>query len=149
MADDQAAKLADYLGRELANAAKELILEITANLQEATPVDTGHARANWVPSVGAPYTGEAMDGSANDAGVAQVLAFRLGQGDLSISNNVPYINRLIAGSSSQAPAGWDLRAIDQGLATVQSRHDGLKIQVGEGGLEATVTVTPRVPGAGG
>jgi hypothetical protein len=31
-----------------------LTLEATANFVQATPVDTGWARANWVPQIGTP-----------------------------------------------------------------------------------------------
>lgn len=142
MADPQAAVIAARLRAELETAAKGLVLEITANLVESTPVKTGHARANWVPGVGAAFAGE-DEGAAHDAGVAQVLAFTLADGSLSISNNVPYIDRLIAGSSSQAPAGWDLVAIDEAIQTVQGQYNGLTIDVSGGGIEASVKVTPR------
>ena len=33
---------------------KEITLEATANLIEDTPVDTGWARANWIPSITTP-----------------------------------------------------------------------------------------------
>ena len=43
------------IGAQLRTAAADIvkatILEIDANLREVTPVATGHARANWVPSI--------------------------------------------------------------------------------------------------
>jgi hypothetical protein len=143
--DPQVAAIAARLRAEAAEAAKTLVLEIDANLRAATPVDTGHARANWVPSVGEAFAAEAAGSAAHDAGVAQVLSFKLGDGDLYETNNVPYIGRLIGGSSSQAPAGWDLAAVDQAQQTVQARYDGLQIDVTTG-PDATVTIAPRAPG---
>ena len=134
------------LRAEVATVGKSLILEIDAELREATPVDTGHARANWVPSVGVPFTGE-DDGAAHDAGVAAVLAYSLGDGDLHESNNVPYIGRLIGGSSSQAPPGWDAAAMDRAVAAVQARHDAVEIDVSREGGATAVAITAR--GGGG
>lgn len=110
---------------------KKLVLDIVANLQRApneggTPVDTGWARANWVPSIGAPVTGTAgtraqaeagqlSGGSA--AGVAKVVTgySHLGQGAIYITNNVPYILTLDGGSSKQAPKGFIRRALVQAI----------------------------------
>lgn len=100
---------------------KKLVLDIVANLQRApseggTPVDTGWARANWVPSIGAPFKGTAGSrraaeegalSSASQAGVATVAtSYRLSRGAVYITNNVPYIVKLDQGSSAQAPRGF-------------------------------------------
>jgi hypothetical protein len=146
--DPQVAAIAAQLRAEIAKAATALTLEITANLTEATPVDTGHARANWVPSIAEPQDGE-VAGTGMDAQAAGILAvarYQLGDGPLNITNNTPYIERLIGGSSSQAPAGWDVAAIDQALQTVQAQYDGLEIDVTRDDGGATVAITPRSPG---
>jgi hypothetical protein len=143
MADDQAAAVMARLRSEVAGVAKSLILEIDAELRESTPVDTGHARANWVPSVGAPHTGEDA-GAAHDAGVAAVLAYNLGDGDLYESNNVPYIGFLLGGSSAQAPAGWDAAAFDRAVAAVQARHDAVDIDVSREGGTTSIKISARL-----
>jgi hypothetical protein len=144
VADGQAAAIAARLRAEIARATSGLTLEITANLIEATPVDTGLARASWVPAIG--ETASATGAAAQAAGVAAVTSYKLGDGPLSITNNVPYIERLIAGSSSQAPIGWDLAAIDTAVATVQAQYDAVQIDVSSGSGEVSVAITPRVPG---
>lgn len=110
---------------EVARQAKALILDIARNLRvrppEGTPVDTGHARRNWVPSVGQPHTGELDDDAAFEAGLAAVLAYKLGDGALYVSNATPYIRALNYGTSKQSPAGFVERAVDQALAKAQSR----------------------------
>ncbi len=117
----QATSIVAALSRKTAKACKALILEIDANLREATPVDTGHARANWVPSIGAPAVGEGGE-SAHAAGVAALLAYKLDQGDLFVTNNVPYIQQLDLGSSKQAPVGFVEVALDQAQATINSKY---------------------------
>lgn len=108
---------------------KALILEFDANLrrspdQGGTPVDTGHARANWVPAIGAPHSGEVADDSSHDAGVASVLAYALGQGPLFVSNSAPYINALNYGHSKQAPSMFIERCIDEALQTMKQQLAG-------------------------
>ena len=98
---------------------QKIVLDATANLQEDTPIDTGWARANWIPSIGAPPTGPAGSPtdvgaarSAQQAGVASIaVGYSLDQGNVTISNNVPYIRRLNEGSSSQAPSMFVQAAI--------------------------------------
>jgi len=105
---------------------KKLVLDIVANLQRApseggTPVDTGWARANWIPNIGSPTKG--VSGSREQAeagilptgstsGVAKVAtSYRLSKGPVHITNNVPYILPLNEGSSKQAPKGFVQQAV--------------------------------------
>lgn len=111
-----------------AGAAKALTLEVTADLTAAAPVRTGHVRRNFIPSVGAPFEGE-DDGQAQMQGQARVLSYQIGDGDLYVTSNVDYLQYLILGSSSQAPAGWDLAAVDKAQATIQQLYDGVTIDV--------------------
>ena len=114
---------------------KKLVLDIVANLQASpgeggTPVDTGWARANWIPVLGrasgrpAPRPGDhgqtvaaaadlAMQGQAAIAAI--VTTYRASQGPVTIANNVPYILKLDAGSSKQAPSGFIRRGIVKAL----------------------------------
>lgn len=109
-----------------------LTLNITANLVESTPVDLGWARANWVPAIGAAFTGNSgaadpdegsvsAQGARQQAAIAAMTAYKLGRGSVFISNNVPYISRLNAGSSRQAPAGFVQAAVREGVAQTQSQ----------------------------
>jgi hypothetical protein len=98
-----------------------LALEIDKELRKATPVDTGHARRNWVPSVGEPHEGVVTSEAAHAAGVAAVVAYELASGSLWVSNSVPYIRRLNYGHSQQAPAGFVERAIALALRAVETR----------------------------
>lgn len=120
-------------------AVKALTLEIHAELVKAapeggTPVDTGWARANWVPNIGTPERdtvgtreqAEAAGGNFRSAvpeqGLAVVAAsYRLQQGPVYVSNNVPYIENLNAGSSKQAPSGFVQKAIRRAVSQVQTK----------------------------
>lgn len=89
-----------------------------------TPVDKGRARANWVVSIGVPRFGIVSEGPGGGKGAAgaaaneslerarsTILGYRLGSGGIFITNSVPYIGKLDAGSSAQAPEGMTAAAI--------------------------------------
>lgn len=105
---------------------RKIAFDIVANLKRApseggTPVDTGWARANWIPRIGQPYSGtagtrsQAEEGRINtgpqNAGVASLVAYRLERGKVFVSNGVPYIVKLNEGSSRQAPRGFVQAAV--------------------------------------
>jgi len=105
-----------------ASVVKRIVLDCTANLTDppnegGTPIDTRWASANWVPKIGGTFDGLAGDvenvsTGAQQTGVAQVATgYQLSQGIVTITNNVPYILKLNAGSSKQAPAGFVQAAI--------------------------------------
>jgi len=95
---------------------KRLALNINAELIKRTPVDTGWARANWVPNIGSPFEGTAgtredaeagrLNTGVQQTGLAEIVtAYRTGP-TIHQTNNVPYIEKLNSGSSKQAPAGY-------------------------------------------
>jgi hypothetical protein len=125
MAKGKNAKEAEKAGRLLVETVAEdifgLALEVHGNLVEATPVDTGHARINWTPTLVAPSRVE-IPGADPGAAVDPVAALGpASPGDaMVIANNVPYIRRLNEGSSPQAPAGFVEKAVE---AAVKRRKD--------------------------
>lgn len=110
-----------------------IALQVLANLvaspsRGGTPVDTGWARANWVPNIGEPLTGvvgtrEAVTAGAQAAGQAKLIRYKLGQGPIYLTNNVEYIKRLNAGHSKQAPAGFIQAAVARGIKAVEKKSN--------------------------
>jgi hypothetical protein len=95
---------------------QRLALNIVDGFIRTTPVDTGFARANWVPRIGQPFEGTAgtredaeagrINRGEQQAGIASVAAgYSLGP-VINITNNVDYITSLNAGSSRKAPANF-------------------------------------------
>lgn len=133
MADDNRAQIRAII-RGLEQVTEQVVvrlsLNVTAELIETTPVDTGWARANWVPAIGVSPVGPSVSNpdpgqvtsrqAAQALGQAQVLSYKLGQGSVFISNNVPYIGRLNDGSSSQAPSGFIQAAIRRGVQRTEA-----------------------------
>ena len=106
---------------------RAITLHLAAELIRHTPVDTGWARANWVPRVGRPSDADVGRGgaervpqavAAQTAGRNAVLGYRLGQGNINVTNNVPYIEALNDGHSMQEPAGFVQRAIRSAVSSV-------------------------------
>ena len=106
-----------------------ITLDVHSNLvqppPEGTPRDLGWAAANWVPSIGRPddqTPGNPQQGGGvsqaqarAQRGASSVLRYRLSQGLVFVTNNVPYIQRLNDGHSRQSPAGFVQRAIEQAV----------------------------------
>lgn len=128
MADDERIRIIRELEGLTERVVAGVALEVHAELVESTPVDTGWARANWVPNVGAPgdssTAGQGEPGgaqAAQQAGVARVATYRLSQGQVHVTNNVPYIEALNAGHSQQAPAGFVEAAVERGIIQATRR----------------------------
>lgn len=128
-------RVLSLLEQGIESAIASLGVNITAELIERTPVDLGWARANWVPSVGQPFLGNAddIDEAARRAAVpaqsarqqtatAALFAYQVERGPLFISNNVPYIVALNEGSSDQAPSGFVQESILAGIRSLDSRN---------------------------
>lgn len=113
-----------------------LALNVNANLRDSppkgTPIDTGWASANWVPSVGEPYvdTTETKDPTPAqvaarariaDQGTNDVLSWRNQDGPIFSTNNVPYIGALNNGHSTQSPRGFVQAAMEKAIRMTYSR----------------------------
>lgn len=117
-----------------------LALNVNANLRDSpplgTPIDTGWASANWMPSIGEPLIlrgepdnpkeGPTPTEVANRArqaeqGINDVLGWRLADGPIFSTNNVPYIGALNAGHSPQSPRGFVQIAIEKAVRETYSR----------------------------
>lgn len=115
------------------NVAGAVFKAVATEIIESTPVLTGQARRNWIPSVGeasanqilgpgeAGETGEPLLGSEKDRIDETVKQYLNGSSDtLYLTNNLNYIWWLDQGSSKKAPEGMVLPSI---LATLQALND--------------------------
>lgn len=94
------------------------------NLLQLTPVDTGLARSNYFVSVDNPSEEltDKTDGQIKGLERAvQAKRFKI----IWISNNLPYIERLDQGWSSQAPNGFVEQALRMTTTQVQDITKGL------------------------
>jgi hypothetical protein len=113
----------------LGDLLRAIMINVRAQLVATTPVDTSWARSNWVIQVGTPFEGligsrEAVDTTTADRSVQAALAYKVTQGLLYLSNNVPYVPKLNHGWSAQAPANFVEGAIDAGIrSTLQGYAD--------------------------
>ena len=116
------------LERVVGSVARNLARTVTLRLREAprgsafgTPVDTGWASSNWVPTVGAQPSApvgskQAVNTGPSDDGLRLLNAYRWSPNDvLYVTNLVPYITDLDKGTSRQQRAGFVQRAIMQAI----------------------------------
>lgn len=106
----------------------QLALEVTAEVKGSTPVLTGWARANWLASIGAPVVdvvgspGNVSTGAQSRAEIAIATNYKISDGPIYVSNNVPYIAALNAGSSQKAPAGFVEASLVNAVAAINRRR---------------------------
>lgn len=113
--------------------AQEVATEVVTDLIEVTPVDTSNALSNWQVRLGnatratiEPYFPGifgSTHGQSTNAATLAALAVIQGKKPgkpLYISNNVDYIEKLNAGSSRQAPAGFVQISILKGRRKLRS-----------------------------
>jgi hypothetical protein len=126
----QFAKQIRSFNRVVEKEAESLTQRVLLTVQDAvvtsTPIDTSRARTNWVPSIGEPATSEVpfVPGVAGSTAAeahriamdaAKQIAGQIKLGNkVWLSNNVPYIRQLNAGSSQQAPAMFVEKAAEVG-----------------------------------
>lgn len=100
---------------------KQVALLIDRLVVMETPVKSGRARGNWQVGLGEAPTAvlETSDQSGGETLHKNESAI-LGAstGPIHLTNNVPYIEMLNAGSSAQAPAGYIENAIAGAVGSV-------------------------------
>jgi hypothetical protein len=108
--------------KKIDQVTRMIALEVFRRIILKTPVDTGRARGNWLCTIAAPaaamaqgegwFQGSADAGGYDKSGRAaieeaanQVMAWNPKDVAIFLTNNLPYIEALENGHSSQAPAG--------------------------------------------
>jgi len=105
--------LEQFAGKAVKNAdqvTRKIALGVFRGVELKTPVKTGRARGNWQVTTGSPASGTV---DATDPSGGRVLgeiaskctAWDPKTGAIYLTNNLPYIERLENGSSTQAPSG--------------------------------------------
>lgn len=116
--------LSRAISQELENIVRDESIELTKNvtieIKDMTPVDTGHAMANWIPTYGSPnkdIIGSKQDVSdvAYKQAMSELDSYELSKGNLYLTNNVEYIEVLNEGHSSQAPRAFVQIGMSRGM----------------------------------
>lgn len=103
-------KFATKANADIKLVIQKISMEAFKRIILRTPVDTGRARANWGCTIGQPRAGLQIE-STDKSGGATIAAMTgttqtfNGQGSIFLVNNLPYINALENGSSTQSPQG--------------------------------------------
>lgn len=113
---------ADRAGLRANQTVRKVAFDLTKDLVQATPVDTGLAKSNYFlgsDPVDSVDTTADKNGGPSLGRAAQFAATVVAGGVFYITNNLPYVMALEFGSSKQAPNGF-ARAI---VADWQGRVD--------------------------
>lgn len=102
-------KFAEKAKKNPEKVMRQVSIKLFSAIIKASPVDTGRFRMNWMASGGTPASGvtDATDKSGNIA-TGNATSFVLKAADwreFTLTNNLPYAQRLEYGWSKQAPAG--------------------------------------------
>lgn len=109
--------------KPLEKRVRAVAIFLDSELVNTTPVDTGRARMNWQVGLNTALTGiipwsdeskkdtSFIPARQNDA-IKGISGYKVTD-TIYISNNLPYIETLNAGSSKQAPAGFVQNAIQR------------------------------------
>jgi hypothetical protein len=84
---------------------------VFSSVIKMTPVDTGRAKGNWQCTIGTPANGENQLADSEGAMIA-VVPNEAGS-KVYLTNNLPYIQKLEYGHSTQAPSGMVRISIDR------------------------------------
>lgn len=116
----------DELTRDVNKVARITTFLIDQNIVLATPVDKGEARGSWQVSQGAPITTDNdVQDKTGSLSIQQAKAIIESSGTIKyptfyVRSNKPYIERLNAGYSLQAPANFVDQGITRGLNGAKS-----------------------------
>lgn len=112
------------LGVVMSSIATNLTMRLReqpSGSQFGTPIDTGWASSNWLPTIDRPATTptgskQAVSTAESDQGIAALKRFRYRPNAvIYVTNNVPYITELDKGFSGQQSSGFVQRAIVQAI----------------------------------
>ena len=92
-------QLTQQIEVEIISLGIDIVSNLRSNPPLGTPIDTGWASSNWIPSVGSPvirtFGNKAnVSTAAQGAGIAALAKWKIGKGNIYIANNVPYIGVL-------------------------------------------------------
>ena len=81
---------------------KGTVIGLFNKVVSRTPVKTGRLRKSWQPTINSPSV--SLKKANGDAIITKVSQAKLGD-SIFLVNNLPYAQKIEAGSSNQAPAG--------------------------------------------
>lgn len=85
---------------------RAVTIGVFSSVIKMTPVDTGRAKGNWQCTIGSPASGDTtrLGESGSLSEVLETTPREAGE-KVYLTNNLPYIQKLEYGHSTQAPSG--------------------------------------------
>ena len=108
MSFEKSLSIIDDMQLEVNQEARAVSLNLLRLLVKASPVDTGRFRGNWFVSTDTPFRGteenRRQSTAINEGNSVIASAIKISYPTITLSNNLPYAERLNQGHSRQAPA---------------------------------------------
>jgi len=115
---EQIRRFAEKTNDTIDNVVADYAVGVSSAIIQRTPVGNpslwegkappgyvgGTARANWIPSIGQPQT-SAIESTDDPSSKVTAIKEQIAGNVFYLTNNVPYIERLEYGWSTQAPKG--------------------------------------------
>ena len=111
----QISRFSKKAGKNMATVQRKIAFDLSKKVIEETPVESGRAKGNWLPSIGSP-SGDTIGVVSESVAIGKVkLVADSISGDKTyyLTNNLPYIRPLEYGHSPQQPAGWVRLAVQR------------------------------------
>ena len=144
MVFEQARRIADEIRQFFRTAEEKAVtivgLALLDELTRATPVDTGLARSNWIPTFNNNGPGKQI-GTINTVPlnfslqanrVTQLKNYKTSMGQVAIENRAKHLVELNQGKSSQAPAGFIEAALRRARRKADAELARLRNSAGSG-----------------
>jgi hypothetical protein len=90
---------------------RAVTIGVFSSVIKMTPVDTGRAKGNWQCTIGSPANGE--NEQSDPEGAMRATVPNEAGAKVYLTNNLPYIQKLEYGHSTQAPSGMVRISIDR------------------------------------
>lgn len=118
-------KFAKSIGVTIKQAQEKVAYDLFSMIVKATPVGTGRAKGNWIPSSGTPVYDfdperKDKDGSSTLAKMSSILESHKEGESIFITNSTPYILMLEYGWSKKAPNGMVRISVNSIKASMQN-----------------------------
>ena len=109
--------IADAMEEAINKEARVISLMMLTGLSKVSPVDTGRFRGNWFVSLGqsdrTTDDGRRVSTAVSEGGSKIAQAVNFSYPTITLSNNLPYAEKLNEGHSQQAPAKFIEQEIDR------------------------------------
>lgn len=132
---NQIAAFAKKTGQSMDNTVRAVCVQLSTEIIQRTPVDTGRLRGSWIPSINAASSAEGTPDKSGAATIGKVnsVAQNAPGNVFYLTNNLPYARVMEYGLWGTGPG-----------ATVKTTRDGYSVQAPYGAVRVSVQLFDKL-----